>query len=61
MPSQRLYLHRVYLKGARVLRSARVVEGDPLPDISVLQDPARLSVMRGGQFVTRNFSQRRDS
>ncbi len=29
-----------------------VVDGAPLRDISVLQDRARLSVMKGGQFVT---------
>jgi imidazolonepropionase-like amidohydrolase len=33
-----------------------VVDGDPLRDIAVLQDRARLSVMKGGRFVTRNFS-----
>lgn len=32
-----------------------VVDGDPLRDISVLQDRRRLSVMQGGRFVTRNF------
>jgi imidazolonepropionase-like amidohydrolase len=32
-----------------------VVDGDPLRDIGVLQDRARLSVMQGGRFVTRNF------
>ena len=32
-----------------------VVDGDPLRDISVLQDRGRLSVMQGGRFVTRNF------
>lgn len=32
-----------------------VVDGDPLRDIAVLQDRARLSVMKGGRFVTRNF------
>jgi len=32
-----------------------VVDGDPLRDISVLQDHRRLSVMQGGRFVTRNF------
>ena len=32
-----------------------VVDGDPLRDISVLQDRPRLSVMQGGRFVTRNF------
>ncbi len=32
-----------------------VVDGDPLKDIAVLQDRARLSVMQGGRFVTRNF------
>jgi hypothetical protein len=31
------------------------VDGDPLRDISVLQDRRRLSVMQGGRFVTRNF------
>lgn len=33
-----------------------VVNGDPLKDIAVLQDRARLSVMKGGQFVTGNLS-----
>lgn len=33
-----------------------VVNGDPLKDITLLQDRARLSVMKGGQFVTRNFA-----
>jgi imidazolonepropionase-like amidohydrolase len=33
-----------------------VVDGDPLKDIAVLQDRGRLSVMKGGRFVTRNFS-----
>jgi len=33
-----------------------VVSGDPLKDISVLQDRSRLSVMKGGRFVTRNLS-----
>ena len=32
-----------------------VVDGDPLRDIAVLQDRARLSVMKGGQWVTRRF------
>jgi imidazolonepropionase-like amidohydrolase len=32
-----------------------IVDGDPLRDISVLQDRARLSVMQGGRFVTRNI------
>jgi len=32
-----------------------VVNGDPLRDITVLQDRGRLSVMQGGRFVTRNF------
>ena len=33
-----------------------VVNGDPLKDITILQDRARLSVMKGGRFVTRNLS-----
>jgi imidazolonepropionase-like amidohydrolase len=33
-----------------------VVNGDPLRDISVLQDPERLSVMKGGRFVTQHLS-----
>lgn len=33
-----------------------VVNGDPLKDIAVLQDRARLSVMKGGQFVSWNLS-----
>lgn len=32
------------------------VDGDPLKDIAVLQDRSRLSVMKGGRFVTRNLS-----
>ncbi|HET9924730.1 MAG TPA: amidohydrolase family protein [Methylomirabilota bacterium] len=32
-----------------------VVDGDPLKDITVLQDRRRLSVMKGGRFVTRNL------
>jgi imidazolonepropionase-like amidohydrolase len=32
-----------------------VVDGDPSKDIAVLQDRARLSVMKGGRLVTRNF------
>ncbi len=32
-----------------------VVEGDPLRDIAVLQDRNRLSVMKGGTFVTQRF------
>lgn len=32
-----------------------VVDGDPLADIAILQDRTRLSVMKGGQFVTRRF------
>jgi imidazolonepropionase-like amidohydrolase len=32
-----------------------VVEGDPLQDIALLQDRRRLSVMKGGAFVTRRF------
>jgi imidazolonepropionase-like amidohydrolase len=30
-----------------------VVDGDPLADITILQDRARLSVMKGGRWVTR--------
>jgi hypothetical protein len=38
-------------------RSAEpAVNGDPLKDIAVLQDRSRLSVMKGGRFVTRNLS-----
>jgi imidazolonepropionase-like amidohydrolase len=33
-----------------------VVDGDPLQDISVLQDRTRLSVMQGGRWITRRFS-----
>jgi imidazolonepropionase-like amidohydrolase len=33
-----------------------VVDGDPLRDISVLQDRQRLSVMKGGRFVTQHLS-----
>jgi imidazolonepropionase-like amidohydrolase len=29
-----------------------VVDGDPLGDLAVLQDRARLSVMKGGRWVT---------
>jgi imidazolonepropionase-like amidohydrolase len=32
-----------------------VVDGDPLKDIAVLQDRSRLSVMKGGRFVTWNL------
>lgn len=32
-----------------------VVDGDPLRDIAVLQDRTRLSVMKGGAWVTRRF------
>ena len=32
-----------------------VVDGDPLQDIAVLQDRTRLSIMKGGQWVTRRF------
>jgi imidazolonepropionase-like amidohydrolase len=32
-----------------------VVEGDPLKDIRILQDRTKLSVMKGGAFVTRRF------
>jgi imidazolonepropionase-like amidohydrolase len=32
-----------------------VVAGDPLNDIAVLQDRSRLSVMKGGRFVTWNL------
>jgi imidazolonepropionase-like amidohydrolase len=32
-----------------------VVDGDPLRDITVLQDRARLSVMKDGRFVTRTM------
>jgi imidazolonepropionase-like amidohydrolase len=32
-----------------------VVDGDPLTDITVLQSRERLSVMKGGRFVTRRF------
>jgi imidazolonepropionase-like amidohydrolase len=32
-----------------------VVDGDPLRDIAVLQDRARLSVMQGGRWVTRRW------
>jgi imidazolonepropionase-like amidohydrolase len=28
-----------------------IVDGDPLRDIAVLQDRARLTVMKGGRFV----------
>jgi imidazolonepropionase-like amidohydrolase len=29
-----------------------VVDGDPVADITLLGDPANLSVMQGGRFVT---------
>ena len=35
-----------------------VVEGDPLRDIAILQDRTKLSVMKGGVFVTRRFEPR---
>lgn len=31
-----------------------IVDGDPLADIAILQDRRRLSVMKGGRFVTRH-------
>jgi imidazolonepropionase-like amidohydrolase len=33
-----------------------VVDGDPLRDIAILQDRARLSVMQGGRWVTRSIT-----
>ena len=33
-----------------------IVDGDPVRDIAVLQDRRRLSVMKGGRFVTRNVA-----
>jgi imidazolonepropionase-like amidohydrolase len=33
-----------------------IVDGDPARDIAVLQDRRRLSVMKGGRFVTRNLA-----
>ncbi|MGH7335293.1 MAG: amidohydrolase family protein [Candidatus Rokuibacteriota bacterium] len=33
-----------------------IVNGDPLRDISVLQDRQRLSVMKGGRFVTQQLA-----
>ena len=33
-----------------------IVDGDPARDIAVLQDRRRLSVMKGGRFVTRMFA-----
>lgn len=33
-----------------------VLEDDPLKDIRVLQDRERISVMKGGEFVTRRFA-----
>ena len=32
-----------------------VVDGDPLRDITVLQDRTRLSVMQGGRWITRGL------
>ena len=32
-----------------------VIDGDPLKDIRILQDRAKLSVMKGGSFVTKRF------
>ena len=29
-----------------------IVEGDPVADIALMGDPANLSVMQGGRFVT---------
>ena len=40
----------------RKLADLVVVDGDPLKDVTVLQNRARLSVMKGGRWVTRNFS-----
>jgi imidazolonepropionase-like amidohydrolase len=33
-----------------------VVNGDPLADITILQDRTRLSVMKGGAWFTRNLA-----
>jgi hypothetical protein len=33
-----------------------VVDGDPLRDIGILQDRTRLSVMKGGRFITGTFT-----
>jgi imidazolonepropionase-like amidohydrolase len=33
-----------------------VVDGDPLRDIAVLQDRERLSVMKGGRWITKRFA-----
>ena len=33
-----------------------VVDGDPLKDIAILQDRSKLSVMKGGTFITRSFA-----
>jgi imidazolonepropionase-like amidohydrolase len=33
-----------------------VVDGDPLADIALLQDRARLSVMKGGEWFTRSLA-----
>lgn len=47
---------RIGILQAGKLADLVVVNGDPLKDIAVLQDRARLSVMKGGQFVTGNLS-----
>jgi hypothetical protein len=44
------------IKGVALQKREPAVNGDPLKDIAVLQDRSRLSVMKGGRFVTRNLS-----
>lgn len=46
---------RIGTLAAGKLADLVIVNGDPSKDISILQDRARLSVMKGGQFVTRNL------
>lgn len=46
---------RIGTLAAGKLADLVVVDGDPLKDITVLQDWSRLSVMKGGRFVTRNL------
>jgi hypothetical protein len=47
--------HGEYAKDIQVFVDVIGFDGDPLRDITVLQDRGRLSVMQGGRFVTRNF------
>jgi len=52
----RSHLTEVVACDDRRIKSSALVDGDPLKDIAVLQDRSRLSVMKGGRFVTSNLS-----